>query len=114
MVPEQDIFMVSDSLLRYINLFDTLHNEASYRLHEGSVKELLSTECYNTFFYHIVFYFVSAIIVFVFGAIDEAIQWLLPNRVFDTCPNSSGAGKRLNNEWKRRYFVAVIDSDGDK
>lgn len=28
-------------------------------------------------------YFISAIIVFVFGAIDEAIQWLLPNRVFD-------------------------------
>ncbi len=28
-------------------------------------------------------YIFSSIIVFVFGAIDEGIQWLLPNRVFD-------------------------------
>ncbi len=28
-------------------------------------------------------YFLSVLIVFVFGAIDEAIQWVLPNRVFD-------------------------------
>ncbi|MGR3175636.1 MAG: VanZ family protein [Candidatus Scalindua sp.] len=28
-------------------------------------------------------FFLSALIVFVFGTIDEAIQWLLPNRVFD-------------------------------
>ncbi|MGR3301973.1 MAG: VanZ family protein [Candidatus Scalindua sp.] len=28
-------------------------------------------------------YFLSSLIVFVFGTIDEAIQWLLPNRVFD-------------------------------
>ena len=28
-------------------------------------------------------YFLSAIIVFVLGAIDEVIQWVLPNRCFD-------------------------------
>ena len=28
-------------------------------------------------------YFLSALIVFAFGAIDEVIQWILPNRVFD-------------------------------
>ena len=28
-------------------------------------------------------YFVSSLIVFVFGAIDEVIQWVLPNRIFD-------------------------------
>lgn len=28
-------------------------------------------------------YFLSAIIVFVFGTIDEVIQWVLPNRCFD-------------------------------
>ncbi len=28
-------------------------------------------------------YFLSAIIVFVFGTIDEIIQWVLPNRCFD-------------------------------
>jgi len=28
-------------------------------------------------------YFFSAIIVFVFGTIDETIQWVLPNRCFD-------------------------------
>ncbi|MFQ5963956.1 MAG: VanZ family protein [Candidatus Scalinduaceae bacterium] len=28
-------------------------------------------------------YFLSAFIVFVFGAIDEVIQWILPNREFD-------------------------------
>jgi VanZ family protein len=28
-------------------------------------------------------YFISAIIVFVFGTIDEVIQWALPNRCFD-------------------------------
>ncbi len=28
-------------------------------------------------------YFLSSLIVFVFGAIDEVIQWVLPNRIFD-------------------------------
>jgi len=28
-------------------------------------------------------YFLSAIIVFIFGAIDEVVQWVLPNRIFD-------------------------------
>ncbi|MFV1976101.1 MAG: VanZ family protein [Candidatus Scalindua sp.] len=28
-------------------------------------------------------YFLSAIVVFVFGTIDEVIQWVLPNRCFD-------------------------------
>jgi len=28
-------------------------------------------------------YFLSVLIVFIFGAIDEVIQWVLPNRVFD-------------------------------
>ncbi len=28
-------------------------------------------------------YFLSAIVVFVFGTIDEVIQWVLPNRIFD-------------------------------
>ena len=28
-------------------------------------------------------YILSVLLVFIFGAIDEAIQWLLPNRVFD-------------------------------
>jgi hypothetical protein len=28
-------------------------------------------------------YFISALIVFVFGTIDEVVQWLLPNRFFD-------------------------------
>ncbi len=28
-------------------------------------------------------YFLSAIIVFIFGTIDEVIQWVLPNRCFD-------------------------------
>jgi hypothetical protein len=28
-------------------------------------------------------YFVSAAVVFAFGTIDEVIQWILPNRVFD-------------------------------
>lgn len=28
-------------------------------------------------------YFLSSLIVFVFGAIDEVVQWVLPNRVFD-------------------------------
>lgn len=28
-------------------------------------------------------YFLSSLIVFVFGAIDEVAQWVLPNRIFD-------------------------------
>jgi hypothetical protein len=28
-------------------------------------------------------YFLSSLIVFILGAIDEVIQWVLPNRVFD-------------------------------
>ncbi len=28
-------------------------------------------------------YSLSSLIVFVFGAIDEVIQWVLPNRIFD-------------------------------
>ena len=28
-------------------------------------------------------FFISSLIVFVFGAIDEVVQWVLPNRIFD-------------------------------
>ncbi len=28
-------------------------------------------------------YFFTVFIVFVFGAVDEVIQWILPNRIFD-------------------------------
>ena len=33
--------------------------------------------------HNISIYFLCAFIVFVFGAVDEVIQWILPNRVFD-------------------------------
>lgn len=49
-----------------------------YGILSGLIYVALSQNVHN-----ISVYFLSAFIVFVFGAIDEVIQWILPNRIFD-------------------------------
>lgn len=39
-VPKQVIGVVFDSMLRYVNLLDTLHNATCYRLLEDDIKGL--------------------------------------------------------------------------
>jgi VanZ family protein len=50
-----------------------------YGILSGLVYAALSHSIHN-----ISIYFLCAFIVFVFGALDEVIQWALPNRMFDT------------------------------
>ncbi len=50
-----------------------------YGILSGLIYIALTLDIHN----NISVYFLSAFIVFVFGAVDEVIQWLLPNRIFD-------------------------------
>ena len=49
-----------------------------YGILSGLIYMALSQNVHN-----ISVYFLSAFVVFVFGAIDEVIQWILPDRIFD-------------------------------
>jgi VanZ family protein len=49
-----------------------------YGILSGLIYIALSHNIHN-----ISIYFLCAFIVFAFGAIDEVIQWILPNRIFD-------------------------------
>ncbi len=50
-----------------------------YGILSGLIYIALTHDIHN----NVYVYFLSAFIVFIFGAVDEVIQWILPNRVFD-------------------------------
>ncbi len=50
-----------------------------YGILSGLIYIALKLDIHN----NVYVYFLSAFIVFAFGAVDEIIQWILPNRVFD-------------------------------
>jgi len=56
MVQKQVISMVVSSLLRCVNLLDSLHNEAYPEFHEVDFKGLPELECCHNISYNIVSY----------------------------------------------------------
>jgi hypothetical protein len=50
-----------------------------YGILSGLIYIALTHDIHN----NVYVYFLTVFIVFVFGAIDEVIQWILPNRIFD-------------------------------
>ena len=50
-----------------------------YGILSGLIYIALTHDIHN----NVYVYFLTAFIVFAFGAVDEVIQWILPNRIFD-------------------------------